>query len=172
MTRSVIAGQGTCGLEIVEQCPDLSTVVVPVSGGGLISGVALAIKALRPGVRVIGVEPKDCRGSRPHERPGPRVTVPYADTVADGLRAQRPGALTWEVSAQAVDDFVAVDDEAILDTVRRLCLDAHLVVEPSGAIGVAALLSGVLPERPALAVVSGGNLDPGLLVSLLTRPAA
>jgi len=168
----VIAGQGTCGLEIAEQCPDVSTVVVPVGGGGLISGVALALKALRPGVRVIGAEPKALPRFAASRAAGTRVTVPFADTIADGLRAQRPGALTWEVTSRMVDDFVAVGDDAILDAVRRLCLEAHLVVEPSGAIAVAALLSGLVPVRPAVAVVSGGNLDPSLLASLLTRPAA
>ncbi len=168
----VIAGQGTCGMEIVEQCPDLSTVVVPVSGGGLISGVALAIKALRPGVRVIGAEPKALPRFAASRAASARVTVPFGDTVADGLRAQRPGALTWEVTSQTVDDFVAVSDDAVLDAVRRLCLEGHLIVEPSGAIGVAALLSGLVRARPALAVVSGGNLDPTLLSSLLARPGA
>jgi threonine dehydratase len=168
----VIAGQGTCGLEIAEQCPDVSTVVVPVSGGGLISGVALALKALRPGVRVIGAEPKALPRFAASRAAGTRVTIPFADTIADGLRAQRPGTLTWEVTSRTVDDFVAVGDDAILDAVRRLCLEAHLVVEPSGAIGVAAFLSGLVPTRSALVVVSGGNLDPDLLVSLLTRPVA
>jgi threonine dehydratase len=168
----VIAGQGTCGLEIAEQCPDATTVVVPVSGGGLISGVALALKALRPEVRVIGAEPRALPRFAASRAAGARVTVPFADTIADGLRAQRPGALTWEVVSRTVDDFVSVDDTAILETVRRLCLEAHLIVEPSGAIAVAALLYGLVPARSALAVVSGGNLDPDLLSRLLARPSA
>lgn len=167
----VIAGQGTCGLEIAEQSPDLAAVVVPTSGGGLISGVALAIKALRPEVRVIGAEPRNVARFAASRAAGARVFVPSVDTVCDGLRAQRPGELTWEVTAGRVDEFVAVDDDAVLESVRRLCHEAHLIAEPSGAISAAALLAGIVNLRPAVAVVSGGNLDPDLLVRLLTRRA-
>lgn len=168
----VIAGQGTCGLEIAEQCPEAAVVVVPTSGGGLISGVSVAVKALRPKMRVVGAEPRHIPRFAASRAAGRRVAVPSVDTVADGLRVQEPGVLTWEVTARTVDDFVAVDDEAILDAVRRLWMDAHLVVEPSGAIAVAALLTGLVPDRPAVAVVSGGNLDPDLLAGLLIRPEA
>lgn len=167
----VIAGQGTCGLEILEQMPDLAAVAAPTSGGGLLSGVALAIKALRPQVRVVGVEPLNVARFAASRAAGKRVSVPSVDTIADGLRGQKPGELTWEATCRAVDEFVAVDDTAILDAVRRLCLEAHLAVEPSGAISVAAMLAGLVRDRPAVAVVSGGNLDPALLASLLTRPA-
>ena len=166
----VIAGQGTCGLEILEQVPDLAAVVVPASGGGLLSGVALAIKALRPQVQIIGVEPINVARFAASRAAGKRVSVPSVDTVADGLRGQKPGELTWEATCRAVDEFVAVDDTAILEAVRRLCMEAHLAVEPSGAISVAALLAGLVRHRPAVAVVSGGNLDPALLAGLLTRP--
>jgi threonine dehydratase len=172
----VIAGQGTCGIEIAEQVPDVRTVVVPTSGGGLISGVSLAVKALRPEVRVVGAEPKTLPRFAASRTAGHQVTVPFEDTLCDGLKAQRPGDLTWAVTSQYVDAFVSVPDDAVLDAVRRLLLDAHLVVEPSGAIGVAAVLSGLVTDRPVLAVVSGGNLDPALLADLLagrlTRPAA
>lgn len=167
----VIAGQGTCGLEIVEQCPDLAAVVVPTSGGGLISGVALAIKALRPEVRVIGAEPRNVARFAASRAAGARVFVPSVDTVCDGLRAQRPGELTWEVTAGRVDEFVAADDDTVLESVRRLCQEAHLIAEPSGAISVAVLMAGMVSLRPAVAVVSGGNLDPDLLVRLLARRA-
>jgi threonine dehydratase len=163
----VIAGQGTCGLEIAEQAPDVRAVVVPTSGGGLISGVALAVKALCPWVKVVGAEPASLPRFAASRAAGSPTAVPFVDTVCDGLKAQRPGVLTWAVTSQTVDSFVAVPDQAVLDAVRRLCLDAHLVVEPSGAIGVAAILSGQVVERPALAVVSGGNLDPNLLATLL-----
>lgn len=165
----VIAGQGTCGLEILEQVPDLAAVAVPASGGGLLSGVALAIKALRPQARIVGVEPLNVARFAASRAAGKRVSVPSVDTVADGLRGQKPGELTWEAACRAVDEFVAVDDAAILDAVRRLCVEAHLVVEPSGAVSVAALLAGLVKHRPAVAVVSGGNLDPALLAGLLTR---
>ncbi|MBI3998779.1 MAG: threonine/serine dehydratase [Armatimonadetes bacterium] len=163
----VIAGQGTCGLEIADQAGDVAAVVVPTSGGGLLSGVGLAIKALKPSVRVIGVEPRALPRFAASRAAGTRVSVPFANTIADGLRGQQPGVLTWEVTSRTVDDFVDVDDAAVLAAVRRLCLDAHLVVEPSGAVAVAALLEGIVVYRPAVAVVSGGNLDPALLTSLL-----
>jgi threonine dehydratase len=162
----VVAGQGTCGLELAEQAEDLAAVVVPAGGGGLISGVALALKALRPRVRVIGAEPAALPRFAASREAGAPSEVPFRHTIADGLRGQIPGAVTWAVTSQTVDEFVAVDDEAVLEGVRRLFLDAHLVVEPSGAIAVAALLAGVVPARPAAAVVSGGNLDPALLPTL------
>jgi threonine dehydratase len=169
----VVAGQGTCGVEIVEQAPaDLRAVVVPTSGGGLLSGVSLAIKALRPGLAVIGAEPGSLPRFAASREAGKPVTVPFEDTVCDGLKAQRPGVITWEVIARNVDGFVAVPDEAVLTTVRRLATEAHLVVEPSGAIAAAAILAGLVEERPAMAVISGGNLDPALLATLLARPDA
>lgn len=164
----VIAGQGTCGLEILDQCPDVAAVVVPTGGGGLISGVSLVVKALRPSIRVIGAEPREVARFTASRAAGERVTVPSVSTVADGLRGQQPGMLTWEATSKHVDAFVSVDDAAILEAVRRLYLDAHLVVEPSGAIAVAALLTANIAERPAVAVVSGGNLDPPLLADLLS----
>jgi threonine dehydratase len=165
----VIAGQGTCGLEIVEQCPAAKAVVVPASGGGLIAGVSLAVRALRPEMRVIGAEPQALPRFAASRAAGHRVTIPFQETVCDGLKAQSPGELTWAVVSRTVDEFVAISDDVILETVLHLCLDAHLIVEPSGAIAVAAILTGVVKERPALAVVSGGNLDPALLSALLSR---
>ncbi len=162
----IIAGQGTCGLEIAEQAVDVAVVVVPVSGGGLLSGVALAVKTLRPEVRVVGVEPQNVARFAASRAAGARVTVPSTETVCDGLRVQQPGALPWELVTHYVDEFVAVDDASVLRAVGRLWREARLVVEPSGAIAVAALLEGRVVERPAVAVVSGGNLDPGLVVRL------
>lgn len=165
----VIAGQGTCGLEILEQRPDISSVVVPTGGGGLISGIALVVKTLRPSVRVIGVEPHAVARFSASRTAGARVTVPSVATIADGLRGQQPGVLTWEAASRYVDAFVSVDDALILDAVRRLYVDAHLVVEPSGAVAVAALMAGLVHERSCVAVVSGGNLDARLLSQLLTQ---
>lgn len=163
----VIAGQATCGVEIAEQAPEAAVVVVPTSGGGLISGVALALSALRPGLRIVGAEPASMPRFKASQAAGAPVALPFQDTVCDGLKAQRPGDLTWAVARERVAQFVPVPDDVVLDTVRRLLLEAHLVVEPSGAIAVAAVLAGLVPERPALAVVSGGNVDPALLRSLL-----
>ncbi len=163
----VVAGQGTCGLELVEQVPDLAAVVVPTSGGGLLSGIAIAVKALRPEVRVVGAEPKAVARFAASRAAGARVSVSSVATIADGLRVQQPGVLTWEVASRFADDFVSVDDDRTLDAVRRLYLEAHLVVEPSGAVSVAAILAGLVPVRPAVAVVSGGNLEPSLLARVL-----
>jgi threonine dehydratase len=163
----IVAGQGTCGLEIVEQADGIRTVVAPASGGGLLSGVALAIKALRPGIRVVGVEPANLTRFAASRAAGRRMTIPFGETIADGLRGQQPGELTWEVTSRTVDAFVGVSDDAIRDTIHRLYQDAALVVEPSGAIAVAALLQGIVPDRPAVAIVSGGNLDPELLWSIV-----
>ncbi len=165
----VIAGQGTCGLEILDQCPDVSTIVVPTGGGGLISGIALVIKTLRPSIRVVGAEPRTVARFAASRAAGTRVSVPSVATVADGLRGQEPGVLTWEAASRYVDAFVSVEDALTLETVRRLYVDAHLVVEPSGAVAVAALLAGLAPHRPAVGVVSGGNLDPPLLASVLSN---
>jgi threonine dehydratase len=164
----IVAGQGTCGLELTEQAPELAAVVVPTGGGGLVSGVALALKTLRPAVRVIGVEPRALPRFAASRAAGARVAIPFAETIADGLRGQQPGGLTWEITSRAVDQFVAVDDDAMLEAVRRLFLDAHLVVEPSGAVGVAAVLAGLVTDRPIAVVISGGNLDLTLLPTLFS----
>ena len=162
----IIAGQATCGLEIDQQAERIAVVVAPTGGGGLLSGITLALKTLRPGIRIVGVEPKTLRRFAVSRASGTRTTVPFADTIADGLRGQQPGILTLAATA-AVDEFVGIDDEAIGEAIRKLYLDANLVVEPSGAITMAALMSGAVPQRPAVAVISGGNLDPRLLAALL-----
>ncbi|MDR7481627.1 MAG: threonine/serine dehydratase [Armatimonadota bacterium] len=162
----VVAGQGTCGLEIAEQAVEAAVVVVPVSGGGLISGVALALKALRPEILVVGAEPRTVARFTASRAAGARVAVPSTDTVCDGLRVQQPGVLPWEITTRCVDAFVQVDDPPVLEAVARLWVEAHLVVEPSGAIALAALLEGAVTARPAVAVVSGGNLDPALIANL------
>lgn len=163
----IIAGQGTCGLEIHEQAGDIAAVAVPTGGGGLLSGVGLALKALRPALRLVGVEPTGLARFAASRAAGARVRVPFSDTIADGLRGQEPGLLTFEATTRTVDEFVDIDDELIGEAIRRLFLDSRLVVEPSGAIAMAALMSGRIPQRPAVAVISGGNLDPALLRRLL-----
>jgi threonine dehydratase len=164
----IIAGQGTAGLEIVDQCPNVATVYVPVSGGGLISGVALAVKALRPQTRVIGVEPAGVERFARSRAAGKPVVLDQGETIADGLRVLTPGKLTWDVTARVVDDFVAVTDQEIVSAARRALLDGRVVVEPSGATSVAAALK-VLDANPAttVAVVSGGNAERDFLKRLL-----
>ena len=158
----IIAGQGTVGLEIIEEWPDVERVVVPVGGGGLISGVAVAIRALAPGVSVYGVEPSGAASMLRSLESGKPVSLDSIDTVADGLKPTRPGDLTVAHTRALVDDVVVVEDEAILTALAWCAEECRMVVEPSGAAGVAALLAKALPEPDvATAVVlSGGNVDP------------
>jgi threonine dehydratase len=166
----ILQGQGTLGLEVLAQVPDVGTVYVPVSGGGLISGIALALKTHRPQTRVVGVEPVGLRRFYASVQAGRPVEVPWTVTVADGLRVTRPGQWTWAVASRLVDDWVAVTDEEILDAVRWLCTEVRVVAEPSGAAAVAAARrDGGLP--PVVAVVSGGNIDLEVLQQVLAVPA-
>jgi threonine dehydratase len=174
----IIAGQGTVGLEILEQVPDVGLVLVPIGGGGLIAGVAAAIKLSRPGVRVVGVEPEGANAMQQSLASGEPVTLARTASIADGLLPTRPGALTFAHVRAFVDEIVTVSDEAIVATMRRLYDEAKIVVEPSGATGLAALLAGSVavpsgPQgpRPIVAVLSGGNVSPQHL-SLLLDPVA
>lgn len=165
----VIAGQGTIGLEIVEDFPEVATILVPVSGGGLLSGVAAAVKALRPDVRVIGVEPELAGDAAASFAAGERVHWDAHDrarTIADGLRAE-PSELTWAHIRAHVDEFVTVSEDEIRDAVKQLARRTRIVAEPSGAVPVAAYLNRGLDTGPAVAVVSGGNIEPSLLASIL-----
>jgi threonine dehydratase len=166
----VIAGQGTLGLELVEQVPDLDTVVVGVGGGGLISGVAAAIKALKPNARIIGVEPEGAPGMTESLRRGEAVRLDGVNTVADGLAAPFAGRLNFLHVRELVDEMVLVTDDEIVSAIPVLMERCKIVPEPAGAAAVAALLSGKV--RPAagsttVAVVSGGNIDRARLRSLL-----
>jgi threo-3-hydroxy-L-aspartate ammonia-lyase len=171
--RMVIAGQGTIGLEIAADCPQADLVVVPVSGGGLISGIAAAVRASCPGAAVVGVEPELAADARDSFRRGEPVAWPAADvqrTIADALRVERVGTLTFAHIRELVTDIVTVTDHEMLAAARRLARQARLVAEPGGAAAVAACLfrSGELPPaRTPVAVLSGGNIDPDLLAALL-----
>jgi len=170
----VIAGQGTAGLEIAAECPDAELVVVPVSGGGLISGIATAVRALCPRAAVIGVEPETAADARDSLRRGERVAWPAAATqrtIADALRVEQVGALTLQHMLRHVDGIVTVSDDELRETVRRLATEARLVAEPGGAAAVAACLlrPRELPAaRVRVAVLSGGNIEPALLAAILT----
>ena len=155
----IIAGAGTCGLEIVEQCPDVSAVYAPVGGGGLLSGIAAAVKRLRPSVRVIGVEPAGAAKMSASRAAGRPVTLERTSTIADGLRPMRPGDLTFAHVQAFVDNVTTVTDEAIADAVRWLYREAGIVAEPSGAASVAAVLQAG-SALGNVAVVSGGNIAP------------
>ncbi|MFE9426713.1 threonine/serine dehydratase [Kitasatospora sp. NPDC006697] len=169
----IIAGQGTVGLEIGEDAPDqLDTVLVPVSGGGLIGGTAAAIKLTTPGVRVIGVEPELAADAQGSLRAGTRVVWPVSDTyrtIADGLRQPSIGVLPFEHFQAYVDEVVTVSEQEIRDAVAVLARRGRLVAEPSGAVTTAAYLyrAKELGGRVFAAVVSGGNLEPALLAELL-----
>ena len=161
----IIAGQGTAGLELVEQFPQVETVAVPVSGGGLISGVAIAVKELRPQAKVIGVEPERARRFAQSRAAGRPVVLEKAETIADGLRVLTPGALTWQVTSRYVDEFVGISDREIETAMYKILLDVHILAEPSGAAAAAWALHA--PQPSPVAVVSGGNASPDLLRRLL-----
>jgi threonine dehydratase len=171
----VAAGQGTVALEVLEQCDEVHTIVIPIGGGGLIAGMAIAIKATHPSVRVIGVEPVGADTMRRSLDAGsPQAIQP--NTVADGLAAPMVGAFTLDAVRRFVDDVVLVTDDEILAAVRHLASFTKLVAEPAGAAPLAALLNGKVSaarRAPVVAVVSGGNVDPAVLAeAALGRAAA
>lgn len=171
----VIAGQGTVGLEIVEDTPGVDTVLVPVSGGGLIAGIAAAVKEIAPRIAVLGVEPELAADAADSLREGTRVSWPAERTkrtMADGLRVQTVGQLTFAHMRKHVDTVVTVSESEIEEAMRRLALKASLVAEPSGAVSTAAYLfhRHELPEgRSYAAVLSGGNVDLDLFADILRR---
>ncbi len=168
----VIAGQGGLGLELLGQVPDLATVIVPVGGGGLASGVAIALKSQRPEIRVVGVQVASCAPFPASIAAGEPVAVTSALTIADGIAVKRPGDLTLALVGHWVDDVVCVGEDDVGEAMVFLLERSKLVVEGAGAVGVAALLSGVLrPADPGttVAILSGGNVDAGLLGEIVRR---
>ena len=165
---SIIAGQGTIGLELLAEAPDAEVVLVPVGGGGLIAGIATAIKTARPEVRVIGVEAAGAASAARSIEAHRPVEIPVVSTMADGIAVRSPSALTLEHMEALVDGIVVVSDEEISRAVVLLLERAKAVVEPAGAVAVAALLSRTVEgEGPAVAILSGGNVDPLLLTKLI-----
>jgi threonine dehydratase len=148
---AVIAGQGTIGLELADQVPSAKTFVLPIGGGGLASGIAIALRALRPGVRIVGVQAGKTSGV----------------TIADGISVKHPGALTMSILDDLLDEIVHVEDEEIAEAITLLLERSKLVVEGAGAASMAALLSGKVTGDDACALLSGGNIDPTLLVSVV-----
>lgn len=169
----VIAGQGTVGLEILEQCPEVRTVVVGIGGGGLAAGIAVAVKALRPDVRIVGVQAEGAAAYPPSLAAGRPVAVQNPATMADGIKVGRPGDVPFGIVGELVDEVRTVSEDA-LSTALLLCLErAKLVVEPAGASPVAALLSEPDAfEGPVVAVLSGGNVDPVLMQGVLRHGMA
>ena len=171
---AVIAGQGTVGLEIAEDLPDVQTVLVPVGGGGLVSGIAAAVKALCPRASVVGCEPALAGDLAEGFHLGRPVSWPVeqtARTMADGLRVGGVGELNWRHIERFVDDVVTVSEDAIAQAMRQLAFRSRLVAEPSGAVPVAALLEhgDALPAGTTVAVVSGGNVDPAMYAAVLAE---
>jgi threonine dehydratase len=167
--EKIIAGQGTAGLEILEDLPEVELVLVPVGGGGLISGISSAIKLWRPSVQIIGVEPELAADAQASFRAGEIVKFPpeqVLSTCADGLRAQYVGTMTFEHIRRYVDEVVTVTEDEIMQAVRILAHNPKTVAEPSGAVATAAFLfhREQLPaSNHTVAVISGGNIDPDLL---------
>jgi len=164
-----IAGAGTVGLEIVEQVPNVECVVVPIGGGGLMSGVACAVKTLRPDCRVVGVELEAGPGMTPALAAGKPVPCKRPSTLADGLTPPFVGEIAVEVAQQALDDLVLVTEEEIMEAMRELLVRAKLFVEGSGAAATAALLAGKVKVRDGervVSIISGGNADPDRVLGL------
>jgi threonine dehydratase len=161
----IIAGQGTLGLEMLNDLPDADALIVPVGGGGLIAGVAIAARALKPDITIIGVQASGAPSLRSALDAGELYSLPAINTVADGIAVKRPGKLTFPIIQRLVDDVVLVDDEAIISAVLLLMERSKMLVEGAGAVGVAALLSGVikLPDKKVLMPLTGGNIDINLV---------
>ena len=160
----IVAGAGTVGLEIVEEWPDVTTIIVPLGGGGLLSGTALAATSVRPEVEVYGVEPAAGNDGEQSFRSGKIVTIDPPKTIADGARTLAIGTRNFAIIRERVRDVVSVDDEVLLETAKWAMYRTKLVIEPTGALGLAALFAGKVKPRGAVAVVvSGGNLDFSLL---------
>ena len=165
----VVAGQGTIGLEILEDFPEVEVILVPIGGGGLISGILLAVKEKRPDIKIYGVEPieSNCMYVSLHE--GKIIKLPRTNTIADGLRSNRPGNLTFPIIKKYIDDIILVREEDILKATKNLLLKAKLLVEPSGAVTSAALISKKIPgkNKRVVPIISGGSVDLEFIKKLL-----
>ena len=170
--RMIIAGQGTVGLEILDQCPDVATIVVEIGGGGLSSGVAAAVKQRAPHVRVVGVEPQGAPKMTRSLEAGHPVTLDTVGTIADGLMTVRPGDLTFEHVRTFIDEVITVADPEMVRAIAWLYRNAKIVVEPSGSVTTAAImlgLGGIDPTKgPVVAIVSGGNVEPSKYAEYIT----
>jgi threonine dehydratase len=165
----VIAGQGTLGLEVVEQVPVFGTMVVCLGGGGLLSGIAVVLRALRPDVHIVGVQASGCASFAPSLAAGRPLTLPTSSTIADGIAVKRPGELTLAHVEALVDEVITVTDDELASAVVLLLERAKLVAEPAGAAAVAALMAGRIDgPGPIVATLSGGNIDPLVLQHLVT----
>jgi len=165
----ILAGQGTCGLEFLEDVPNLDSLLAPCSGGGLFAGASTAAKAINPGIRCYPVEPETADDTRQSLLKGERISIPPPPTIADGLRVQSPGLLTFPIEQQNAEDVLTVSDQEIIETMRFMLFRMKLLVEPSGAAAAAAVLFHKLPADTSDVgvILSGGNVDSDVLSKLL-----
>src|SRR4029078_716712 len=165
----ILAGQATCGLELLEEVPDLDCVLAPCSGGGLFAGVASAAKSMNQRIRCFPVEPATGDDTRQSFLKGERVSIPPPPTIADGLRVQIPGKLTFPIVQKLAEDVLTVTDEEIIETLRFFLFRMKILVETSGATAAAAVMFKKLPAdvRRVGVILSGGNIDPDLLIRLI-----
>jgi threonine dehydratase len=165
----IIAGQGTCALELLEDAPGLDCIVTPCSGGGLFAGASTAARGVNPEIRCFAVEPESANDTQQSFVKGERVETAPSQTIADGLRVQTPGALTFPVLRQTAEDVLTVSDEELIKALKLLLFRMKILVEPSGAAGAAAVLFNKIPSdvKRIGVVLSGGNIDPEALARLL-----
>ncbi|HXI61765.1 MAG TPA: threonine/serine dehydratase [Pyrinomonadaceae bacterium] len=167
----IMAGQGTCGLEFLEEAPDLDSMLTPCSGGGLFAGVSTAAKSIKPSIKCFAVEPESANDTQQSVAKGERVKISPPPTIADGLRVQTPGSLTFPITRANADDVLTVSDDEILATMRFMLFRMKLLIEPSGAAAAAAVFHRKLPNgaRKVGVVLSGGNVDPEVLTRVLNE---
>jgi threonine dehydratase len=165
----VMAGQGTCALELLAEVPELDSLLTPCSGGGLFAGVSVAAKGIDPSIRCFAVEPDTGDDTRQSFLKGERVSIPPPPTIADGLRVQKPGALTFPIVQENAADILLVSDDEIVEALRFILFRMKLLVEPSGLVAAAAVLTNKLPANTKRVgvILSGGNIDPEVLAQLL-----
>ncbi len=167
--EAAVAGNGTIGLELLQQLPEVENVVVPISGGGLISGIALVLKEHKPSVKVWGVQPRGSNATYLSFQAGQPMAIDRGRTVADGLTVTRPGDLTFPLIMRYVDAVEAVEEETIMRAVGHFLEEEKLVVEPSGAVPLAAIMEGKVPVRHTVLVLSGGNMTAEVIGRALSR---
>ncbi|HEX8922598.1 MAG TPA: pyridoxal-phosphate dependent enzyme, partial [Pyrinomonadaceae bacterium] len=167
----VMAGQGTCALELLEEVPELDCILTPCSGGGLFAGASTAAKGLNPEIRCFAVEPELANDTQRSFLKGERVEIPPSQTIADGLRVQTPGTLTFPVLRKTAEDVLTVSDEELIAALKFLLFRMKILVEPSGAAAAAAVLFKKIPQdvKRVGVVLSGGNIDPEALARILSR---
>ncbi len=170
----IMAGQGTCGLEFLEEVPSLDCILTPCSGGGLFAGISTAAKSIKPAIRCFAVEPETANDTQQSFHKGGRVTIPPPPTIADGLRVQTPGVLTFPITRANAEDVLTVRDEEIIAAMRFMLFRLKLLVEPSGAAAAAAVFARKLAKdlNRVGVVLSGGNIDPDALGGLLSNKSS